>query len=117
DKTTGAGTVPAVPCGEGLELAGELERRAGRMSLHEQVDAIGHDLHRHHRPAVHARFRADQLPAASCDRASLPWTTAVQAPHDVAPEATYSTSANLHSPGHARDDTHHLCQNTRVLHR
>ena len=103
---------PQPPRGEAVELAGDPGGRTRRMSFHEQVHLTGHDRQRHHRPAVLAGLRADQLftPArdsASHNRAAPPWA------HHVIPETTDATCGNPHMPGHAGDYTHGLCQTTR----
>jgi hypothetical protein len=83
------------------------------MSFHEQVYMIGHDLQRHHPPAVLAGIRADQFLAAGGNRAREDRAPVLRAPHDVIPELVHPTSRHLPLPGHAGDYTHDLCQTTR----
>jgi hypothetical protein len=87
------------------------------MSFHEQAPVIGHDLKRRNPPAVPARLRMDRLltlapGAASQDRAAV-----LRAPHGVIPGIVDATCGNLHSPGHAGDYTHSLCQVSRFRRR
>jgi hypothetical protein len=92
-----------------FKLAGDPGKRAGRMSCHEQGHVIGHDLQRHHPPAVPADLRTDPpLTLARQHRAAV-----LGAPHHVTPQIADAICGNLHLPGHASDYTHRLRQTWR----
>jgi hypothetical protein len=83
------------------------------MSFHEQVHVTGHNLQRHHPPAMPAGLCAGQLLTPTRDpvghqRAAIP-----RAPHSLIPLIADVTCGNLHLPGHAGDYTHSLCQASR----
>jgi len=84
------------------------------MSLHEQADVPGHDLQRHHPPAVLAGLRPDPLRTKAPDLASHDWAAIPWAPHHLIPESENATSRNPRLRGHAGDSTHLLCQTTRL---
>jgi hypothetical protein len=87
------------------------------MSFRQQVHVTGHDRQRHHRPAVLAGLRADQLLTPALNPVRQGRTPALRAPHDATPEIADATGGNLYLPDHASDDTHRLCQASRFRRR